>query len=119
MKLQVSQAQARAWQHPLVLELQEALKTMTHDFHLKARVSDIILTRGLMTSFLTMPFTVESAEGKRLTLVLEDLKKELPNSILVQDFHFRFWKPVADTLEAAFIQGAIKQEPVLVGAYVA
>ena len=118
MQFAVSRSQAEGWKHPLVQKVEEALTGPCH-YDFKAKIRDIILSEGLMTPFLSMPFTAGSSEGQRLAAVLEELKKEFPQREMMRTFWWKFWDPERDEREAHFMFGAIQQEPVMVGARVA
>jgi len=119
MEFAVPLLQIRGWKHPLVKKVQGFLAQPCDGSDFKTKVRNIILTEGLMKNFLSMPFTASSAEGRRLTYVLTELQKDLPQDEMIQNFYWRFWDPEKDLLNAQLMLEAFGQKPVMVGARVA
>jgi hypothetical protein len=122
MAYSISRAQENAWKHPLVLAVQDALARNVRPYEfwrVVDLISDILLTRGLVSNFLPMPFTADSADGKRLSAVLDHLRKNYPHSETIRTFEWRFWDPERESDAAEFMQMATGEDPIVIGAQVA
>ena len=123
MKYQVTQAQLRAWQHPLVQVVAGAAAEKS-DKDFKQVLKDAILGNWqdsdgnkydhfwvAWNGFMPLPFTEDSAAGKRLTTLWEEVKFEQPNCAQTQEFKWRFWRPERDAEDAAFLVEVTGREP--------
>lgn len=90
----VCESQVRGWSHPAVQRLRHALDTKSDgDGLLQREVEEVLLQGAWMSSFLPFPFTAESPEGVRLSAALQRAKERYPNSVVVQEFRWKFWNP--------------------------
>jgi hypothetical protein len=77
----VSQTQQKGWQHPLVARVLEAL-AVASDQELSQVLEEVVVREGLMTPFLSLPFTEESVEATRLLRTWNNVLKKYEAEVM-------------------------------------
>ncbi len=120
MQYQVTAARLKAWQHPVVQAVVQAVASAS-DATLKKVLKRATFgeVEGRDDSFfgvawngcMPLPFPEDSESGKRLVSMWAEVKQEQQNCAQVQEFKWLFWRPERDAEDAAFLTGLLGQEP--------